>query len=151
MRGEEAAQGMPDLVRIHFAPQKTVAAVARVLDERVSFRDDANAVAEEAAGIADLLGELRAIGEPVCVGREYERVTAADANVFVHTVPICQPDVRVVSKEAGQRVPDVRGGPVFGEIRNAAPAVADTARRTAEDFVVHQVPPQRTTEPEQGV
>jgi hypothetical protein len=45
-----------------------VAAVAGVFDEAVPLRDGANAVAEQPAGVADLLGELLAVREPVRVG-----------------------------------------------------------------------------------
>ena len=98
--GKEADHRVTDSPRNISWFQKRVSTEARILEQAVPHRDLAHAVAKKPTCVAHSLRKRRAIPEWIVRRREDERVTAADAHIFVVIMPPVEQDVGVVAKEA---------------------------------------------------
>jgi hypothetical protein len=98
---EEALQRMPNRLLLARLSEKAVTAVAGVLDEAIARGHGLHAMSKESAGVSDFLREAIAFGEAIMFRREYQRVAAPDAYVFVDAVTIGKPHVGVMPQEAG--------------------------------------------------
>ena len=121
-------------------------AEARVLDEAVARGHPMDAMAEQAASIADFLRESPAFGEGVHRGREYQRMAAPDAHILVVPGPVRKAFIGVMAQEARQCVPDACERAVFAEVVDAAPAAALAGCRVMERAVVDGVTPEPAAE-----
>ena len=146
VRREEADQRMPDFPRHLPGLEERVPAEARALDEAVALRHLMDAVAEQAATIADFLGESPAFGEGVRRGGEHQRMAAPDAHILVVPCPVPKAFIGVVAQEARQRVPDACERAVFAQVVGATPAAALAGRRVMERAVVDCVTPEPAAE-----
>ena len=145
VREEEADQRVPDLSGAGASPQKAVPAPARVLDEAVPLGDGLDAVTEESAGIADLLGESLPRRERISVRAVDQRVAAPHTDILMDAVARTHADVGVMAEKAGQRMADMGGGAVFREVADPAAAVALPPTPT-EDLVIDDVTPDRAAQ-----
>lgn len=143
---EEARQRVPNRLLIAGLLEKTVTAVAGVLDEAVACRNRVHAMPEKSACVANSLYEAIALGEPVVLCRKNQRMSATHAHIFMNAVTIGKPHVRVMAKEARQRVSNVGQRAVFGKIARAAAALPRGSGRAPKDLVVDDVTPERTAE-----
>ena len=121
-------------------------AEAGVFDEAIPRGDPMDAVAEQAAGVANLLVEDVAVRERIRRRREDERMAAPHADVLMMAVTPRQQDVCVMPQEARQRVPHVRERAVISQVWRAAPAGAAAGVRP-EHTVVDRVTPKSATDP----
>jgi hypothetical protein len=146
VRGEEADQRMAHLWSDVGVLEERMAAEAGVFNEAIAPGDPVDAVAEQAAGVADLLIEDVAVRERVGRRREDERVPAPHAHVLVMPVAPGEQHVGVVPQEARERVPDTRDAAVLRQVRRAAAARAAHVCRP-KDPVVHRVAPDSAAHP----
>jgi hypothetical protein len=130
---------MPDDVPPLRLMYEAVAAVAGVFGASVALGNGVNAVAEQAAQVADLLGEAVALPVRIGVAPEQQWMPAADTGVFGVSVAAADHPIRVVTQEAGQCVADAHLPAVVAEHRRAAPGAA--AALAGERLVVHRVSP----------
>lgn len=121
-------------------------AVTRVFHEPVTQAHLRDTMAPQAAGIPHFFGEPLAVCEPVTVTGEDQRMTAADAYIFVDTVPVGQWDVGVMSEKARQRMPNVSDVSRLVQVLRAAAAAPVASRRVSQHLVVNDVTPERATE-----
>jgi hypothetical protein len=101
---DHANRGMPDVPGHRRFLQERVPAEARVLLESIARRHVTNAVAEQAAKVADFLLERRRRRIRIALGIEQQRVSALRADVFVTAVAIGELLVVVLAEEARQRM-----------------------------------------------
>lgn len=118
-----------------------MSAEAGVFHESVALRHRLHAVPEEPARVAHLLCEALLVRETIGGGWKNERMPTADADVFMHAVAVREPDVGVVAEEARERMADVRGPSVFGQVVRSTPAAP--ASVLSEYLVVDDMSPQR--------
>jgi hypothetical protein len=145
VREEEAHEWVPDLAGAGLSAKEAVAASAGILHEPVPFGDRLDVVAENSAGIADLLGEAVPPVEPVSIRPEDQRMPAAHTGILVHAVARRNPRVGVMAQKAGERVADVGRRAVLRQVSNPAAAVPYRLA-CPEDLVVDDVPPDRAAE-----
>lgn len=143
VRGEEAEQRMTHLWSDVVVLEERMAAEAGVFNEAIARGDLVDAVAEQAAGVADFLVEDVAVRERIRRRREDERMSAPYADVLVMSVTPGEQYVSVMTQEARQRVPDVRERAVLCQVWCAA-AARTAAPARLEQPVVHRVAPDRT-------
>ena len=146
VRGKEADQRMAHLWSDAVVFEERMAAEAGVFHEAIARGDRVDAVAEQAAGVADSLVEDVAVRERIRRRREDERMPASDADVLVMPVTPGEQHVGVVPQEARQRVPDMREGAVLCQVWCAAVARAALPARL-EQPVVDGVAPDGAAHP----
>ena len=117
--------------------------MARVLDEAIAYRDGADVMSDQPAQVSHLLAKLPFRGIWIGGGRHQERVAAPDAYVFVAAVPIDQPLVSVMAKEAAERVSNVSRLSGLGKIARSTSAPACAGRRLREEVIVDVMAPER--------
>ncbi|MGB2713307.1 MAG: hypothetical protein WBC51_03950 [Vicinamibacterales bacterium] len=132
---------MADLSGLRLVFQEAVAAVASEFDQPIPLDHLLDAVTEEPAQVANFLGKSFACGELIRTLWEHQGMTAAHADVLMNAVTIRQTDIRVMTQEAGERMPHMGSRAVLLEICLTTPAMAGLLVSVGKHLVIDDMTP----------
>jgi hypothetical protein len=141
MPSNHAPRRMPYQCDLRLGPQESVAASTRVLREAISGGHLRDAVSKYSAKVPHFLVELGGLGVRVAISGEEERMAALNADILVMAVALHQALIRVMAKEARERMTDPRRCVRPKVFRSTATGAARCFPGCGEDVVVDVVTP----------
>jgi hypothetical protein len=122
--GDHATRRMPDQCDLRLGPQEGVATSTRVLREAIPCSHLRNAMTKYSAKVPHFLVELGSLGVRIAISREEQGMTALHADVLVMAVALHESLIRVMAKEARERMTNARWRTIRPKVFRSTPTGA---------------------------